>query len=148
MRLENPLISPITGKLDQSQGLQTLGTRLYVKGAIALSGDWLAVECWFPSFALLDYRVTNQIYIYVTRKSSNANLSQSECLIRHCLISELALLDFRVGSAWFPSYIYINLIGHSVIKQCKTRKSTFYRESVPWQWIAYFEKCWNCKLPL
>ena len=25
MRLKNPLISPITGKLDQSQGLQTLG---------------------------------------------------------------------------------------------------------------------------
>ena len=38
------------------------------------------------SFALLDYRVTNQIYIYVTRKSSSPNLSQSECLIRHCLI--------------------------------------------------------------
>ena len=31
------------------------------------------VECWFPSFALLDYRVTNQIYIYVTRKSSSVN---------------------------------------------------------------------------
>ena len=27
--LENPQISPITGKLDQSQGLQTLGTCLY-----------------------------------------------------------------------------------------------------------------------
>ena len=71
-----------------------------------LSGDRLAVECWFPSFALLVYRVTNQIYIYVSRKSSSANLSQSECPIRHCLISELALLDFRVGAAWFPSYIY------------------------------------------
>ena len=35
MRLEKTLISPITGKLDHSQGLQTLGTRLYVKGAIA-----------------------------------------------------------------------------------------------------------------
>ena len=27
----------------------------------------------FPSFALLDYRVINQIYIDVTRKSSSAN---------------------------------------------------------------------------
>ena len=35
MRLENLLILPITGKLDQSQGLQTLSTRLYIKGAIA-----------------------------------------------------------------------------------------------------------------
>ena len=38
MRLENPLISPITGKLDQSQGLQTLGTHCRstcIKGAIS-----------------------------------------------------------------------------------------------------------------
>ena len=35
MRLENPLISPTTGKLDQSQGLQTLGKCLYIKGAIS-----------------------------------------------------------------------------------------------------------------
>ena len=35
MRLENPLISPTTGKLDQSQGLQTLGTCLYNKDAIS-----------------------------------------------------------------------------------------------------------------
>ena len=34
MRLEKPLISPITGKLDQRQGLQTLGPCLYIKGAI------------------------------------------------------------------------------------------------------------------
>ena len=47
-------------------------------------------------FCTTYYRVTNQIYIYVTRKSSSANLSQLERLIRHCLISELALLDFRV----------------------------------------------------
>ena len=30
MRLENLPISPTTGKLDQSQGLQTLGTCLYI----------------------------------------------------------------------------------------------------------------------
>ena len=37
MRLENPLPvkSPVTGKLDQNQGLQTLVTRLYIKGAIS-----------------------------------------------------------------------------------------------------------------
>ena len=35
MLLENPLISPITGKLGQRQGLQTLSTRLYIKGAIS-----------------------------------------------------------------------------------------------------------------
>ena len=105
---------------------------------ITVRGQTRWIEYWFlsfalldyrVSFALLDYRVTNQIYLSVTQNTSSPNLSQSECLIRHCLISEF-------GAAWFPSYIYINLIGHSVIKQCKTRKSTFYRESVPWQWLC------------
>ena len=66
----------------------------------SLSGDWLAVEWWLPSFALLDYWVTNQIYLSITRKTSRDKLSQSECLIRHCLISEF-------GAACIPSYIYI-----------------------------------------
>ena len=34
-----------------------------------------------PSFALLDYRVTNKIYLFATRNTSSAKLSQSECLI-------------------------------------------------------------------
>ena len=67
----------------------------------------------------------NRIYDQVetkTRKSSSANSEIKQCLMRHSDWLRLALLDFRVT---------YKLIGHSVIKQCKTRKSTFYRESVP-----------------
>ena len=62
-----------------------------------------------------------------TRKSSSANSEIKQCLMRHSDWLRFAQLDVRVTY----NIIYTNLIGHSVIKQCKTRKSTFYRESVP-----------------
>ena len=78
---------------------------------LTLSGDWLAVECWFPSFALLDYRVTNQIDI------CNSEIKQRQSQpIRvpawfpscRCLISELHIyIKYRVkhaGSVMLPAH--------------------------------------------
>ena len=48
-----------------------------------------------------DYSVPNQIYLSTTRKTSSTNLSQSECLIRHCLISNF-------GTACILSYKQIS----------------------------------------
>ena len=77
----------------------------------SLSVDWLTVECWFPSFALLDYRVTNQIYIFVTRKSSSANSEIKQCLMRHYDLPE--------------------------IKQCLMRHSDWLRLALLHFWVIY-----------
>ena len=74
-------------------------------------------------FALLDHRVTNQIYLAATGKASSDNLSQSDHLIRHCLSSEYS--DARIELQIHKS------ICLSVIKQCKTRKTTFRYKRVP-----------------
>ena len=56
------------------------------------------------SFALLDYRVTNQIYLSVTQNTSSAILNQSDSLISIAGFESLALLVFRVDTdrkIWF-----------------------------------------------
>ena len=40
----------------------------------SLSGDRLAVKCCLLTFALLDYRVTNQIYLSLSRNTSSTKL--------------------------------------------------------------------------
>ena len=44
-----------------------------------------------PSFALLDYRVTNQIYIYEPRKSSSANSEIKQCQLGNQAVPNEAL---------------------------------------------------------
>ena len=70
----------------------------YGLGALLLSlpGDRLTVECLLRSFAPHDHRVTNQTYLSTTRKTGSTNLSQSECLIMHCLISECGAACIRL----------------------------------------------------
>ena len=61
MRLENPLILPITGKLDQSQGLQTLGTCL----ASALKVQSLSLKN-FETVSYLSLLFENKVKIRCT----------------------------------------------------------------------------------
>ena len=60
MRLENPLpvISPITGKLDQNQGLQTLVTRLYMVQSLILKNAETV------SYLSLLFEISSKILIF------------------------------------------------------------------------------------
>ena len=80
-------------------------------------------------FHVLSYlthcRVTNQIYVSVTPNTSSAKLGD-QAVHNDNLAG--------IGAACFSSCSQTKLICHSVIKQCSPRKSTFYHESVPWQY--------------